>query len=280
MSAPEVGAEDPPVAVVTGAATGIGLAVARTLTAAGWRVVTTRMPGQRTEDERPHPFDVEVDITDRRAPGIVAGAAEEAGGARLFVSSAGISLPGPVELRADDLEREFAVNAAAPARLAAALLPQLRQRSGRIILIGAGQGRVALPFGAGYAASKAGLAAIADALRAEVSADAVSVTVVEPGAVRTGILDSSRRAADALMSRASAEQRQRYERRLRRTLDTAARSFETAPDPVQIADLVVRVAAARRPRPRYAIGREAHALTVISHLPARWRASLIERIGR
>ncbi len=81
------------------------------------------------------------------------------------------------------------------------------------------------------------------------------------------------------MSRASAEQRQRYERRLRRTLDTAARSFDTAPDPSQIADLVVRIAGVRRPRPRYAIGREAHALTVISHLPARWRASLIDRIG-
>lgn len=274
------GAETPPVAVVTGAATGIGLAIARSLAAAGWRVVATRMPGQRIDGETPPHFDVEVDLTDRGAPDVVAAAASEAGGAGLFVSAAGISLPGPIELRADDLDKEFAVNAVAPARLASALLPQLRRHAGRIVLIGAGQGRVALPFGGGYAASKAGLAAIADALRAEVAADSVSVSLIEPGAVRTGILESSRQAADALMSRASAEQRRRYEPRLTRTLDTAARSFETAPNASQIADLVMRVAGARRPRPRYSIGREAHALTVISHLPARWRASIIDRIGR
>ena len=201
------------------------------------------------------------------------------GGARLFVSSAGISLPGPIELRADELEREFAVNAAAPARLAAALLPQLRQHSGRIVLIGAGQGRVALPFGGGYAASKAGLAAIADALRAEVDGDGVEVSLIEPGAVRTGILASSRVAAQSLMARAPADQRRRYEARLNRVMDVAARRFASAPAPSQIAELIVRVATTRVPRTRYVIGGEARFLRLLSHVPAGWRAKIVSRLG-
>lgn len=267
------------VAVVTGAATGIGAATARALLATGWTVVATRLPGQAVESGAEGAFFVDADLLAPDAPIRIAEAAEGAGGAALFVSSAGVSLPGPVELRADDLLTEFAVNAGSPARIVAALLPQLRRNRGRAVLIGAGQGRVALPFGAGYAASKAGLAAIADALRAEVQGQGIAVSLIEPGAVRSGILDASRAQADALISGASDEARRRYAAPLARTLDAAGRAFARAMPPERIAALVVRIAGARSPRPRYLIGREARALAVLALLPARWRARLVARLG-
>lgn len=223
---------------------------------------------------------IEVDLLDDDAPRLIAERTRQVGGAQLFVSSACISLPGPVELRADDLSSEFEINAAAPARVAAALLPQLRHAGGRIVVIGAGQGRVAWPFGSGYAASKAGLAAIVDALRAEVAGDSISVSLIEPGAVRTRILDSSREQAVSLLANATPEQRRRYEAGLMRTLEGAARAFEQALPPERIANLVVGITHSRSPRPRYVVGREAWALAVLAHLPASWRARLVGRIAR
>ncbi|WP_214467504.1 SDR family NAD(P)-dependent oxidoreductase [Microbacterium flavescens] len=267
------------VAVVTGAATGLGSATVRALLAAGWTVVATRLPGQPAQEGMERARFVEADLRTADAPARVAAAAEEAGGAALFVSSAGISLPGPVELRADDLATEFAVNTAAPARIVAALLPQLRRTRGRVVLIGAGQGRVALPFGAGYAASKAGLVAIADALRAEVRHDGITVSLIEPGAVRTGILDASRDRARVLMTDASDEARERYSVPLARSLDAAGRAFANAMPPERVAELVLTISRARTPRPRYLIGREAWVVAALALLPARWRAGLVAKLG-
>ncbi|MGB3953753.1 MAG: SDR family NAD(P)-dependent oxidoreductase [Brooklawnia sp.] len=268
------------VAVVTGAASGIGAAIARALLADGWAVLATRMPDQLPEPGMQRAQFIEVDLLDDDAPRLIAERTRQVGGAQLFVSSAGISLPGPVELRADDLSSEFEINAAAPARVAAALLPQLRHAGGRIVVIGAGQGRVALPFGGGYAASKAGLAAIVDALRAEVAGDSISVSLIEPGAVRTRILDSSREQAVSLLANATPEQRRRYEAGLMRTLEGAAGAFEQALPPERIANLVVGITHSRSPRPGYVVGREAWALAVLAHLPASWRARLVGRIAR
>jgi NAD(P)-dependent dehydrogenase (short-subunit alcohol dehydrogenase family) len=265
------------VAVVTGAATGLGAATVRVLLDAGWIVVATRLPDQPVELGARGARFIEVDLRASDAPARISAATEEAGGAALFVSSAGISLPGPVELRAGDIQTEFEVNAVAPARIVAELLPQLRVNRGRVVLIGAGQGRVALPFGAGYAASKAGLAAIADALRGEVRDQGITVSLIEPGAVRTGILDASRDRARDLMSNASDAARERYAAALGLTLDAAERAFATAMPPERIAELVLKISKARTPKPRYLIGREARALGILALLPARWRAALLAK---
>jgi NAD(P)-dependent dehydrogenase (short-subunit alcohol dehydrogenase family) len=146
-----------------------------------------------------------------------------------------------------------------------------------VVLIGAGQGRVALPFGAGYAASKAGLAAIADALRGEVHGQGITVSLIEPGAVRTGILDASRDRARDLMSDASDAARRRYSAPLDLTLDAAERAFATAMPPERIAELVLKISGVRTPKARYLIGREAWALAILGLLPARLRAALLAK---
>ena len=266
-------------ALVTGAATGIGFATARSLAAAGWTVLGGRLPGQPVE-ETPGIEYVDLDVTDASAVAAVARRiAERAEGLQLVVASAGLSLPGPLELRAEHgVGRELEVNAIAAIHVISAVLPSLRLANGRVVVIGAGQGRVALPFGGGYAASKAALAALTDSLRAEVGVDGITVSLIEPGAIRTDILAESRTQADAVFAGASPELSERYATRTRATLDTAARAFERALPPERIADLVLRIASAKRPKPRYLVGREAWALAVVALLPARARARIVARL--
>jgi uncharacterized protein len=85
-----------------------------------------------------------------------------------------------------EAERLVALNLMAPVRLSRAMLPaMLERRRGHIVLIGSIAGRVGVPDEAVYAATKAGLAAFADSLRAEVAGRGVGVSLVTPGAVDT-----------------------------------------------------------------------------------------------
>jgi NAD(P)-dependent dehydrogenase (short-subunit alcohol dehydrogenase family) len=274
--------EDPfRTAVVTGAATGIGLAVVRVLAAHGWHVIGTALPGQPTPDvdgSRGVEF-LEVDLADEasRQHLIALLATQERLDA--VVSSAGIAVPAPIEgVPLDELRRQFEINTIAPLMLARAALPRLIDVRGRLIFIGAGQGRVALPFGGPYGASKAALAAMTDSLRAEIADTGVTVSLIEPGAVRTAILEESRARASALLGELPTAMADRYRSPLEATFARSEKAFRRASTPQRIAERIVRILEAPAPKPRYLIGREAVALAFVAHLPARWRARLIARL--
>lgn len=268
-------------AVVTGAATGIGLEIVRTLASQGWRVIGTALPGQPTPvvDARHAIRFVEVDLADE--------ASREhlfrllAGEQRVdaVVSNAGIAVSAPIEgVPLEELRQQFEINAIAPLLLARSLLPRLRDVHGRLIFIGAGQGRVALPFGGPYAASKAALAAMTDSLRAEIAGSGVTVSLIEPGAIRTGILEESRARAFALLGDLPVEMGDRYRSSVERTFARSAKAFRRASPPQRIAEQIVGILDSPSPRPRYLIGRDAVVLAAVACLPARWRARLVARL--
>lgn len=269
--------------LVTGAAGGIGLAVCRHLAGSGWRVVATAHPSESvTELERvPVARVARVDLLDDEDVAAFVRSLESESRWDALVSNAGISVPGPVEaIPIELLRRQLEVNTIAPIRLTQALLPALRARRGRVVYIGAGQGRVALPFGGPYGASKAALAALADALRAELDGSGVTVSVVEPGAVRTGILRQSRINADQVLDAMPAPLAARYRDRLAGILARSEAAFQHAVPPEDLAALVARVLQAASPRPRYLFGRDARGLAAIALLPASVRARLVARVGR
>ena len=80
---------------------------------------------------------------------------------------------------------QLAVNLVAPALLTRAALPALRAARGTVVLVNSGAGLRASPGWSAYAASKFGLRALADALRAEERDDGVRVTSVFPGRTAT-----------------------------------------------------------------------------------------------
>ena len=103
-----------------------------------------------------------------------------------MVHAAGVVDLGPVaELTTDAWQSQLAVNLVAPAVLTRLCLPALRAARGTVVFVNSGAGLVAHPTWSAYAASKFGLRALADSLRAEEQEHGVRVTTVYPGRTAT-----------------------------------------------------------------------------------------------
>jgi len=179
------------IAIVTGASSGIGLAVAERLLADGWRVSGFDVGAPRIE--HPRFAAVRVDLTDG---GATEAAARAADGASALVHAAGILRVGPLgEMKARDAEVMWRVHVDAVARIANIVIPAMAgRRDGRVVLVGS---RVAQGKGGRslYAATKAALIALARSWAAEVVASGVTVNVVSPAATQTAMLDDPARQA-------------------------------------------------------------------------------------
>jgi short-subunit dehydrogenase len=159
--------------LVTGAASGIGLEVADQLTARGDRVV------RLTRDV--------VDLAD--AVAVARWATDFADDLEhldsLLHVAGTVDLGTVAELDLDVWQRHLAVNLTAPAVLTAHLLPALRAAGGTVVFVNSSAGLVANAGWSAYAASKYGLRALADSLRAEEAEAGVRVTTVFPSRTAT-----------------------------------------------------------------------------------------------
>lgn len=273
----------PPAAVVTGASSGIGRAVARALDARGWRVFA----GYRADadaarlraDASPRLHPVRVDVADEVSVRAMAEEVREALGAdglAGLVNNAGIAVAAPLEfLPLDALRRQLEVNVVGQVAATQALLPLLRRARGRIVTIGSVSGRFAAPFLGPYAASKHAMEALNDALRVELRPWGMQVSIVEPGAIDTPIwrrsLDAAREMIDAFPPEAAAL----YGGPMG---SLQARVEALAGVPVErVADAVLHALTARRARARYVVGRDAKARLLVGRLPTRLRDWLVAR---
>lgn len=175
------------VILVTGATDGIGLALARRYAAGGAQLLLLgRKPPEALDDPlfREHTY-LAVDLARDDAAAQLSGALDGHGVAQLdlIVHNAGLGGYGPVERQsARDLDDLLRVNLYAPLALSRTLLPRLR-RGGRLVFVGSVAADLPTPDYAAYAASKAALAGLARALRAE----GLPVQLVHPGATATGM---------------------------------------------------------------------------------------------
>ncbi|MFI1190569.1 SDR family oxidoreductase [Streptomyces californicus] len=171
------------VAVVTGAARGVGEALARSLSEAGMRVALLgreRATLREAAESLPGPsLCVECDVTDRAALAEAArGVAAGLGPASVVVANAGIAVSGPFDRTAADLwQRVIDVNLTGSADTARAFLPQLTSTRGYFLQIASTAAFGAAPMMSAYCASKAGAESFALALRGEVEPDGVQVGV-------------------------------------------------------------------------------------------------------
>lgn len=179
-------------AVVTGASSGIGQAIALALAGEGLAV---RLVGRDTERleavaraAKARTRDVgwsAVDIADpRQVEDYARQLADEP--VAVLVHSAGLYARGAhADRTADDYDRVFAANVAGPMRLTQGLLPTLRRTQGQIVFINSTQG-LSPSAGVGlFAATQHALRAMADTLRDEVNADGIRVLSVYPGRTAT-----------------------------------------------------------------------------------------------
>ncbi len=184
-------------AIVTGAATGIGEAIARRLAAAGATIALVDLDiegAQRVARALGRDsFAVQLDVAD---PAAVRAAVEEVirrtGRIDILVNNAGIAGPAaPIWEQTDEnWQRNIAVNLTGVFNLCRAVVPHMRSRGyGRIVNIASIAGKEGNPRMAPYSATKAGVIGLTKSIGKELATEGICVNAVAPAVVHTRILD-------------------------------------------------------------------------------------------
>ena len=252
-----------PVALVTGASSGIGAAATRALITAGYEVIGTSRNASRVAAREGVTFlDLDVSSDDS-----VAAVAEQVivrfGRIDLLVNNAGMGAGGAAEESslAQD-QRLFDINVFGVLRMTKAVLPYMRaQHSGRIINISSIVGLIPAPYLAAYAATKHAIEGYSESLDHEVREHGIRVLLVEPGWTSTGFETNSVRPDNPLPI--YAKQRQIADR----IMITAVKDGD---DPDTVAQVVLTAATDASPKLRYPAGAVAGRVSTLRRLmPAR-----------
>jgi NADP-dependent 3-hydroxy acid dehydrogenase YdfG len=176
-----------PVAVVTGASSGIGAASARRLAADGFEVICAARRLDRVEAlaKEINGRAIRCDVTS--SDDVAALAAEAGDKVDLLVNNAGgaFGFEPIAEADLDAWRRMYEVNVIGVAAVTKSLLPALIAGHGQIIVIGSTAGQVAYEGGGGYVAAKHAVKAVVDTLRLELFDQPVRVSEIAPGMVRS-----------------------------------------------------------------------------------------------
>ena len=250
-----------PSVLITGASTGIGEAGAVELARRGFRVfagVRKEADGDRLKAQSSNIVPLLLDVTDA---GQIAAAADAVGravgerGLAGLVNNAGIVVAGPIEILPLDVwRRQLETNVIGQVAVMQAMMPLLRKARGRIVNISSVNGRIAAPYMAPYAASKHALEAISNALRSELRAWGIRVSIIAPGATSTPIWDKSLAAANALAEQAHQEVFGLYQSDLDAMTSATRELARTALPVATVVSCIVHALTARHPRSRYPVG--------------------------
>jgi short-subunit dehydrogenase len=191
-------------AVVTGAASGIGAALAAQLAARGSNLVLVdrdkeRLDGVAADVRRAHPqLAVDTYVVDLSDDAATAEAAEALAaahpGTTLLVNNAGVALGGRFDqVTLEEFDWVMAVNFRSVVRLTHAFLPALKAHPGAHLVNVSSVFGIFAPAGqAAYSASKFAVRGFSEAVRHELAENGVGVTVVHPGGIKTRIAESAR----------------------------------------------------------------------------------------
>lgn len=242
-------------AIVTGASSGIGRAIAEALARAGYTVF-----GTSRRASLGGPKDVTMlacDVTDEASvQALAANVLARTGRIDLLVNNAGLGLLGGAEESSvAQVQALFDVNLFGVMRVTNAVLPAMRrQRRGRIVNIGSILGLVPAPYSAHYAATKHALEGYSESLDHEVRAFGIRVSIVEPAYIRT-VFDQNGLEPDAVL--------QDYDV-ARAGVHALLREVMPVADPPEaVAKAVLFVARQARPRRRYTVGKIARQVSLL-----------------
>jgi NAD(P)-dependent dehydrogenase (short-subunit alcohol dehydrogenase family) len=183
--------------LITGAARGIGAETARRLHAGGANVALLGIEPERLEELAgelgDRVFWREVDVTDAEAVrGAVGDAAEHFGGIEIAVANAGVHWTGPMATTPlETLEREIEINLFGVVRTVHAVLPHVIERRGYILNIASLAAASHAPLMTSYAASKAGVEALTNSLRAELAGSGARAGCAYFGIIETDMVRSA-----------------------------------------------------------------------------------------
>jgi NAD(P)-dependent dehydrogenase (short-subunit alcohol dehydrogenase family) len=271
-----------PSVLVTGAARGIGNAIASHLASRGWDVIA----GVRSVDDverlkaaNPRFTPVILDVTNEDHLVALDKSLPERLDA--MVNNAGVVVGGPMEaVPPSELRRQFDVNVVGQIAVTQAVLPRLRRSQGRIVFISSLNGKISLPLLGAYSASKFALEGAADALRLELKPWAIPVVLVEPAQTDTDMWRAADRVVDDTAAAMPSTARELYDRHLQGLKKSIPLSQKLAGPPQKVAAVVEEALTARRPRARYVVGVGPRLqLALVSRLPTAARDRLLRAVS-
>jgi NAD(P)-dependent dehydrogenase (short-subunit alcohol dehydrogenase family) len=181
--------------LITGCSTGIGRATAERLVAAGWKVyASARKPEAIADLAAKGCKTLALDVCDESSMrGAVAMIEAAEGAIGALINNAGYGLEGAFEeLPMEAVRRQFETNVFGLITMTRLVLPAMRrQRWGRIVNLSSMGGKLTLPGGAYYHATKHAVESLSDALRFEVKGFGIDVVVIEPGPIKTQFGDTA-----------------------------------------------------------------------------------------
>ncbi|WP_312884387.1 SDR family oxidoreductase [Paenibacillus xylanilyticus] len=275
--------ETAPVTLITGTSSGFGMLTAISLAKQGYRVAATMRDLSRNGElvnlaeqagvaDRLHYM--RLDVTDSDSiQAAVATVLQIYGRIDMLVNNAGFAVGGFIEeVSMDDWRRQMETNLFGLIGMTRAVIPVMRkQQQGLIINLSSVSGLSGFPGYAPYAASKFAVEGFTESLRHEMTSFGIRVVLVEPGAYRTPIWDKG-------LGEIHRSDDSPYKDKLDAVLRYSRHAGQTAPDPQEVADLIVRIARMRSPRLRYALGKGSRLLIFgKTLLPWKWLEWIIAR---
>jgi NAD(P)-dependent dehydrogenase (short-subunit alcohol dehydrogenase family) len=181
---------------ITGASSGFGKETVSRFHNEGWNVIATmRNPEKDTTfSALENVWITRLDVTDKTSiTQAVAGGLEKFGRIDVLVNNAGYGAIGTIEAASDEIiRRQFEVNLFGVIDVTKAVLPAMRkQQQGVIINISSMGGRITIPFGALYNATKFALEGLTEAMQYELNPLGIQLKLIEPGSYRTNFNGSS-----------------------------------------------------------------------------------------
>jgi NAD(P)-dependent dehydrogenase (short-subunit alcohol dehydrogenase family) len=239
---------------ITGASSGLGLALSEKLLAEGHRVVAAvrRVEALKALTEA-WPDRLEVESVDVTRPEQVQAAAKRHADVDVVVNNAGGAVIGAMEEMSEaDIQQQLALNLLAPIHVTRAFLGAMRARKhGMFIHLSSVGGRAAFPGGSMYHAAKFGLEGFAESVSQEIAGFGIKTLIIEPGSIATGFVANIR----------WTEQLDDYKDgvvgKLREQVKNFGEEFVSG-DPVKMADAIYTVSQLPEPPLRTVLGGDAY----------------------
>mgnify|MGYP000448045936 CR=1 FL=1 len=243
--------------LITGCSTGIGRAAAERMAAKGWPVYATARRLESIKDLADVGCNLlTLDVCDEESmKAAVAEVEAKEGAVYALVNNAGYGQEGAVEeVPMEDIRRVFETNVFGLSRLTQLALPGMRkQGAGRIVNVSSMGGKISIPGGGYYHATKHAVEAISDTLRFEIRPFGIHVSVIEPGTIKTAFGDTATNSVAHLQDPSSpyAGFNQVLVQKINDAYEGKLARFAAPPEAV--AKVIDKAISSRTPRTRYRV---------------------------
>src|SRR5438093_3838851 len=248
------------VAVVTGSSSGIGHETALTLARNGFVTYATMRNHSKAAEiqsiasKQSLPIVVkQLDVTkDESVRNAIQQIVSEAGRIDVVVNNAGYGLTGAFEdLSIDEIKAQYETNFFGVIRVTQAVLPTMRkQRSGKIVNISSGAGRLGYPGGSAYVSTKFAVEGLSESMSYELEPFGIKVVLVEPGFIKTNFAQAM------VIAKKSQDSNSPYSQMMQKTASTSSRLAENGSPPDLVAKVVLNAVTTQNPNLRYLVGKD------------------------